>query len=120
MAEEKQTALYTITSVVLSPGPANSVLAQINFEGAAQGLGKILATETFVVGKSTTYSQCAMVYADNGDILTYTSQGTYEIIGPFKWRRQGVGRVSDSRTLAVGGEMDLIARTFTSKYSSND
>jgi len=120
MAEEKQTALYKITSVVLSPGPANSVLAQVNFEGTAQGIGKILATETFVVGKSTTYSQCAVVYSDNGDILTYTTQGTYDSIGPFKWRRKGFGRLSDGRTLAVGGEMDLIARTFTSKYSSND
>jgi hypothetical protein len=42
MAEEKQIALYNITSVVLSPGPANSVLAQINFEGAAQGLEGVM------------------------------------------------------------------------------
>jgi hypothetical protein len=56
MAAEKQSGAYKITSVIFTPGPANSVLAQVNFEGTAPGYGTVLGTDTFVVGKSGTYS----------------------------------------------------------------
>ena len=116
MAAEKQSGAYKITSVIFTPGPANSVLAQVNFEGPAQGYGTVLGTGTFVVGKSGTYSGCAAAYLDNGDIITYTGRGTYESSGRHKWRLQEVGQLSDGRTLAVEGEIDLAARTWTTKY----
>jgi len=116
MAAEKQSGAYKITSVTFTPGPANSVLAQVNFEGTAPGYGTVLGTDTCVVGKSGTYSGCSACYLENGEISTYTAQGKYESSGHHKWRLQEVGQFSDGRTVEVEGEIDLAARTLTTKY----
>jgi hypothetical protein len=116
MTADKQSGAYKITSVTFTPGPANSVLAQVNFEGTAPGYGTVLGTNMFVVGKSGTYSGCSACYLDNGEISTYTSRGTYESNGHHKWHLQEVGQFSDGQTVAVEAEIDLAARTMITKY----
>jgi hypothetical protein len=108
---------FKITSLIFTPGPANSVLVQANFEGPATGFGTALGTGTFVVGKSSTFSWCAASYLDNGDIYTSTGQGTVESSGRHKWRTQFVVQGADGRTFAAEGEIDLPARTWNGKFS---
>ena len=105
-----------IASLIYTPGPANSVLVQLNYEGTATGFGALLLTGTYVVGKSGTHSWCGAAYLDNGDILTYTGQGAHESTGRHKWRTQGVSSISDGRTLGVEGEIDLATRTWSGKF----
>ena len=107
---------FKITSLIFTPGPANSVLVQANCEGPVTGFGTTLGTGTFVVGKSGTYSGCSACYLDNGEISTYTARGTYESSGRHTWHLQEVGQFSDGRTVEVEGEIDLATRTLTTKY----
>ena len=107
---------FKITSLIFTPGPANSVLVQVNFEGTASGYGTVLGTDTVVVGKSGPYSGCSACYLDNGEITTYTSRGTYESSGRHKWRLQEVGQFSNGKTVDAEGEVDLAARTWNGKF----
>ena len=118
MAAGQQSGEFSlkIASLIFTPGPANSVLVQANCEGTATGFGAVLDTGTFVVGKSGTHSLCGAAYLDNGDIITFTGQGTHESSGRHKWRTQGVNQLSDGRTTAVEGEIDLAARTWSGKF----
>ena len=118
MAAGQQSGEFSlkIASLIFTPGPANSVLVQANCEGTATGFGTILNTGTFVVGKSGTFSLCGAAYLDNGDIITYTGQGTYESSGRNKWRTQMVNQLSNGQTHNVEGEIDLAARTWSGKF----
>jgi hypothetical protein len=118
MASGKQSGEFSfkIASLTFTPGPANSMLVQANCEGTATGFGTLLLTGTYVVGKSGTHTWCGAAYLDNGDILTYTGQGTHESSGRHKWRTQGVSQLSDGRTTEVEGEIDLAARTWSGKF----
>jgi hypothetical protein len=59
-----------------SPGPAGSVLDQVNWEGTATGFGAVFSTATYVGGpKNGTFSECGTAYLDNGDGLSGISQG---------------------------------------------
>jgi len=118
MAAGQQSGEFSlkIVSMTLTPGPANSVLLQANYEGTATGFGTLLLTATYVVGKSGTHSWCGAAYLDNGDILTYTGQGTHESSGRHQWRTQGMSPISDGRTVIVEGEIDLAARTWRGKF----
>ncbi|NOT57921.1 MAG: hypothetical protein HOP18_25235 [Deltaproteobacteria bacterium] len=119
MATGKQVGEFSLkaTSITLTPGPGGSVLVQGNFEGTSAAFGAILRTATFVsVGaKSGTFSVCAAAYLENGDTLTGNGQGTFESIGRHKWRLQELIDISDGRTFAVEGEIDLAARSWTGK-----
>jgi hypothetical protein len=115
MAADQQSGAYKMTSFTFTPGPVNSVLVQVNFEGTGQGY-TALFTGTFVVGKSGTYSLCGALYLDNGDITPFTSQGMYESSGHHTWRTHHLSQLSDGRTNDVEGEIDLAARTYTTKY----
>jgi hypothetical protein len=53
---------------------------------------------------------------DNGDIITFTGQGTHESSGRHKWRTQGISPLSDGRTFNVEGEIDLAAHTWSGKF----
>jgi hypothetical protein len=105
-----------IASVIFTPGPANSVLVQANCEGTATGFGALMLTGTYVGFKSGTHSWCGAAYLDNGDVITYTGQGTHESNGRHKWHTQGISPLSDGRTLNVEGEIDLAARTWSGKF----
>ncbi len=116
---EKQSGEFSfkITSLIFTPGPANSVLVQATCEGTATGYGAVLGTHTFVVGKSGTHSWCGACYLDNGDIILTNGQGTQESSGRHKWRTQDVHHLSNGQTVSVEGEIDLAARTWSGKFS---
>jgi hypothetical protein len=96
-----------------SPGPAGSVLDQVNWEGTATGFGAVFGTATYVGGsKSGTFSWYAAAYLDNGDGLTGVGQGTYESTGKHRWRTENFVQISDGRRVRGEGEMDLAARSW--------
>ncbi len=96
-----------------SPGPAGSVLNQVNWEGTVTGFGAVFTTTTYVGGpKGGTYSSCGAAYLDNGDGLTSIGQGTYESVGKHRWRTESFTQISDGRRMRVEGEIDLASRSW--------
>lgn len=59
---------------------------------------------------------CGETYLDNGDIITFTGQGTHDSSGANKRRTQSVNQNADGRTYDVKGEIDLTTRTWTGKF----
>ena len=101
-----------------TPGPAGSVLIQVNFEGTGTGFGAIFETATFIGGgKDGTFSECGSAYLDNGDVLSGIGQGTYESKGKHRWSTASTMQISDGRRLASAGEIDLAARTWKGTLS---
>jgi hypothetical protein len=117
MASGKQLGEFSfkLTSLTFTPGPASSVLVQVNCEGPATGYGTVAGTLTAVAGKSGTFSWCAAAYLDNGDQLSGTGSGTFESSGKHRWRTRGFVDVSDGQTVATEGEMDLATRSWNGK-----
>jgi hypothetical protein len=100
------------------PGPAGSVLVQVNFEGTGAGFGAIFDTSTFVGGgRDGTFSQVGSAYLDNGDVLNGIGQGTYESKGKHRWSTKSTIQISDGRRLSSEGEIDLAARTWKGTLS---
>jgi len=65
--------MITITN---TPGPAGSLLIQVNFEGTATGFGSIFETATFIGGgKDGTFSIVGSAYMDNGEIVNGIVKG---------------------------------------------
>ena len=96
-----------------SPGPAGSVLSQVNWEGTASGFGGVFVTATYVGGpKDGTFSSCGTAYLDNGDALTSVGHGTYESTGKHRWRVVQFFETSDGRRIRAEGEADLASRTW--------
>ena len=101
-----------------TPGPAGSVLVQVNFEGSGTGFGAIFDTSTFVGGgRDGTFSQVGSAYLDNGDVLSGVGQGTYESKGKHRWSTQSIIQISDGRRLSSTGEIDLAARSWKGTLS---
>jgi hypothetical protein len=121
MAKGKQIGEYSLkfTSLTLSPGPGGSTITQGNCEGTGTGFGTTLGTATFVGGKSGTLSWCATSYLDNGEQISGTGPGTYESSGKHRWRTQGFVQISDGRTIATEGEIDLATRSWNGKLIEN-
>ena len=119
MALGKQVGEFSLkaTTFTVTPGPAGSVLVQANCEGPATGFGTVLGTLTAASAgqKNGTWSWCAAAYLDNGDSVTGNGQGTFESVGPNRWRTQGVAHLADGRTLVSEGEIALAARTWSGK-----
>src|SRR6266851_5553601 len=110
MASGKQLGEFSLKAITAtySPGPAGSVLSQVNWEGTA----------TYVGGpKGGTFSYCAAAYLDNGDGLTGIGQRTFESTGKHRWRTEGFIQISDGRRVATEGEMDLASRSWKGKIS---
>jgi len=96
-----------------SPGPAGSVLNQVNWEGTATGFGAVFSTVTYVGGpKNGTFSECGTAYLDNGDGLNGIGQGTYESKGKHQWRTESFMQLSDGRRIRGEGEMNLASRSW--------
>ncbi len=116
MASGKQTGEFSLkaTTFTFTPGPAGSVLVQMNCEGSATGFGVVLGTLTAVSAgqKSGTWSWCSAAYLDNGDSVTGNGQGTFQSGGLNRWRTQGVVQISDGRMVGVEGELDLATRSW--------
>ncbi len=107
---------FKFTSITNSPGPAGSVLIQVNWEGTATGFGAVFSTVTYVGGpKDGTFSDCGTAYLDNGDGLSGIGQGTYESAGKQRWHTQGFIQISDGRKIASEGEIDLASRSWKGK-----
>jgi len=103
---------FKAVTITNSPGPAGSVLSQVNWEGTATGFGAVFATATYVGGpKNGTYSECGIAYLENGDGISGIGQGTYESTGKHRWRTEGFMQLSDGRRIAGEGEIDLASRT---------
>ncbi len=119
MAEGQQSGEFSlkIVSMRFTSGPANSVLVQANCEGTATGFGEVPLTATFVVGKSGTHSLCGVAYADNGDIIPFSGEGTHESSGLHQWRTQGMNHLPEGRHLSVEGAIDFTPRTWSGKFS---
>ena len=104
---------FKVVAISNSPGPAGSVLSQVNWEGTGTGFGAIFNTVTYVGGpKNGTFSECATAYLDNGDGLSGIGQGTYESSGKHRWCTQSFVQISDGRRNAFGGEIDLASRSW--------
>ena len=103
-----------------SPGPAGSVLDQVNWEGMAAGFGTVFGTTTFVGGsKSGTFSACWVAYLDNGEQVSGIGSGTYESSGKHRWRTRHVIHISDGASIVNEGEIDLATRSWTGKNFEN-
>jgi hypothetical protein len=116
----KQLGEYSLKAITAtySPGPAGSVLSQVNWEGTATGFGAVFGTATYVGGpKGGTFSYCAEAFLDNGDAVTGIGQGTFESTGKHRWRTDCFIQISDGRRIATEGEMDLASRSWKGKIS---
>jgi hypothetical protein len=101
-----------------TPGPAGSVLIQVNFEGTGTGFGAIFDTATFIGGgRDGTFSEAGSAYLDSGEVLSGVGQGTYESKGKHRWSTASTMQLSDGRRLASAGEIDLAARTWKGTLS---
>jgi hypothetical protein len=119
MASGKQIGEASLKAITIthSPGPAGSVLTQVNWEGTATGgFGAVFSTATYVGGpKSGTYSSCNVAYLDNGDRLSMIGQGTYESTGKHQWHVKGVMQLSDGRRITAESEVNLAERSMKGK-----
>ena len=106
---------FNLTSLNFSPGPAGSVVIQVNCEGTATGFGTVAGSLATIPGKSGTFSWCGAAYLDNGDLLTSTGSGTHESIGKHRWRTRGDVVISDGRTIWAEGELTLADKAWRGK-----
>ena len=123
MAQGKQLGEWSckFTSFTITPGPAGSIVTQGNYEGPISGemAGTLIGTASFVGGKSGTFSICVSGYLDDGNEFSATGSGTYESTGKHHWSTQGVGQISDGRTITFPGELDLATRSWKGKTFEN-
>ena len=106
---------FKTTSFVYTEAAEGGINVQANFEGMATGFGTVLATVDFTNAgeKSGTWKFCGVAYLENGDSVSGIAHGMHESSGIHKWRTRGVERLSDGRTVALEGEIDLAARSWT-------
>jgi hypothetical protein len=106
-----------ITSLTFTEGLGESLDVQGNLEGTATGFGSVLGTAAFTNAgeKSGTWKFCGVAYLENGDSIRGVAQGTHESSGVHRWRTRGVEKLSDGRTVALEGEIDLATRSWTGK-----
>jgi hypothetical protein len=122
MASGKPIGEYSLkfSTMTYSPGPAGSVLNQVNWEGTATGFGAVFGTATFVGGiKDGTFSWYSQSFMDDGGGLTAVGQGAYESTGKHKWHTETHLQISDGRRISSEGEIDLAARSWKGKTFEN-
>ncbi len=108
-------SLKMITATIV-PGPAGSLLNQVNWEGTGTGFGATFLTATFIGGGiDGTLTFCYASYLDNGDAINGGGQGTYQSSGKHKWNTVTLDQVTDGRRIRGEGEIDLAARTWKGK-----
>jgi hypothetical protein len=105
-------SMKAITSTY-SPGPAGSLLNQVNWEGTATGFGTVFGTATYSGGpKGGSFDWHAEAFLDNGDVMTGGGPGTFESVGKHRWRTKGYMDLSDGRRIMGEGEIDLASRSW--------
>src|SRR5208337_3422772 len=98
MASGKPIGEFSLKMVTQTntPGPAGSVLIQVNFEGTGTGFGTIFDTSTFIGGgKDGSFSQVGSAYLDNGDVLSGIAQVFHEGKGKHRWSIASICQLSD-------------------------
>ena len=90
---------------------------EVNYDGSASGFGRVQGTMTFVVSapeaKSGTCSWNGAAYMDNGEVQGGSAEGTWEEIGKHMWRVRGINYLTDGRSFATDGEVDLATDSYT-------
>ena len=110
----------TITSMTFEPTGEGAMRVKVNFDGPLSGAGiegAVLGTATFEPAGAPqgTYDWCGASYLPHGDVITGVAHGSFHSIGANKWRTLGVNHLSDGRTVATEGEIDLALRTWSGK-----
>ena len=119
MAVGKQIGEFSFKSTSFTYSAAGTV--QGNFEGSVKGeglTGPVLGTLTAVGApgaKSGTCSWVGTAYLDKDEELHGQAEGTWESLGGHRWRVRGVNLLSDGRTIASDGEIDLATRSYSGK-----
>jgi hypothetical protein len=104
---------FKAITATCSPGPAGSVLNQVNWEGTATGFGAVFSTVTYVGGpKNGTFSECGTAYLDNGDGLNGIGQGPTRVSGNTGGARRALCSFSYGRRICGEGEMNLASRSW--------
>lgn len=109
----------TSTSITLHAKGSNVSTAEVNFEGTVSGemASTVLATMTVESndGVNGDYRICARCFAPDGTVFDAVGDGKTTSAGGQKWTVAGVTTLSDGRSTAVQGEIDLAARSFSGK-----
>ena len=117
MAVGKQIGEFSLKSTSLTYSATGT--GQANFEGSVKGeglTGPVLGTLTATGApgaKSGTCSWAGTSYLDNGEETGGKGEGTWEKIGTHKWRIRAVVYLSDGRTVASDGVLELATRSYT-------
>lgn len=104
------------TSITNLPSDGGFRYGEGNFEGTVTGemAGAVLLTLSFKSAdmKDGTYTTVAAGFLENGDVVNGEGGGSYQSIGPGKWRMRGTDVLNDGSVILVEGEMDLASRTY--------
>ena len=119
MALGKELGQFSLKSTSLTY--AIDGTGQANFEGSVESAGMtgaVLGT-LHIAGepgaKKGTCTWVGSVYAENGDEISGTSEGTWESSGTHIWRIRAILTLSDGRTQLSDGELELATRSYTGK-----
>jgi len=120
MAVGKQIGEFSLKSTSITYTATESGgNVKVNYEGSGKGeglTGPVLGTltaEGAPGAKSGTCSWAGNQFHDNGEEVNSKGGGTWEKIGTHKWRIRAVIYLSDGRTVASEGVIDLAPRSFT-------
>lgn len=108
----------TMTSVTVSPGQAGNLIGQTNVEGSSKEFGPFHGTVTFTPAGHTkgTWEYHAYAFPPDGKIVTGTARGSFEAIGPSKWRTVGSGTIMvDDNPVAL--KLDAVADQSTRTWA---
>ncbi len=118
MALGKQVSEFSfkLTSFTYTSGSGEELTVQCNCDGSATGFGPVLGTMTATPAGATSsgrWSWCGTSYPESGEGVTGRCEGTFTSVGGNRWKTQGFNQLSDGRSLALQGEIDMAARTWS-------
>jgi len=90
----------------------------IDCDGTATGYGSVLGTLTFrgePGAQSGPLTWRGQGFLENGETVGGAGQGTWELIGKYRWRTRLIVSTSDGRCHASDGQLDLKSRTLSGK-----
>lgn len=121
MALGKQIGQYSVKMVVnrILDVSGDNVISEISWEGEVTGgelAGTVMLTgESEGTNEGGTYTTRVSGFLASGGTVNGTGGGSFELIGPARWRTRGVDRLSNGQTVATEGEVDLASRTWSGK-----
>ena len=93
--------------------------SEISWEGEVSG-GELAGT-VMLTGESTgtneggSYSNRGVGFLASGGTIRGEGSGSYELIGPARWKTRGIDRLTSGQVIATEGEVDLSTRTWSGK-----